>query len=167
MCDSGRITNDFCATLSKTVRHWNKLCDNFKLLNISISSIWLVTFIYLLKNKHRCSSIETNFWMNKNHKHSNFWMNKTTNILGYIVRLWLHMGTLQNTYDTMDAFHRKTVRQDGRIWTEICATFGKIVRQFPQSHRKINPCLMFISIRTCTEVRIYSNHEGCTLRIDR
>ena len=63
------------------------------------------------------------------------WTNKTINILGYIVRLWVHMGTLQNTYDTMGAFRRKTVRQNGRIRTESCATFGKIVRQFPQSHR--------------------------------
>ena len=38
-------------------------------------------------------------------------------------------------YDTLGAFRRKTVRQDGRIRTESCATFGKIVRQFPRSHR--------------------------------
>ena len=63
------------------------------------------------------------------------WTNKTINILGYIVRLWAHMVTLQKIYDTMGAFRLKTVRQDGRIWTERCATFGKIVRQFPQSHR--------------------------------
>ena len=40
----------------------------------------------------------------------------------------------------MGAFRQKTVRQDGRIRAESCATFGKIVRHFPQSHRKINPC---------------------------
>ena len=59
------------------------------------------------------------------------WTNTTINILGYIVRF---MGPLQTIYDSMGAFRRKTVRQDGRIWTESCATFGKIVSHFPQSH---------------------------------
>ena len=63
------------------------------------------------------------------------WTNKTINIIGCIVRKWAHMGSLQKIYDTMGVFRRKTVRQDGRIWTESCATFGKIVRHFPQSHR--------------------------------
>ena len=48
-----------CATLKK-------LCDNFKLLNISIWSIWLVTYIYQLKNKNRWSSIITNYTMIRN-----------------------------------------------------------------------------------------------------
>ena len=48
-------------------------------------------------------------------------------------------GTLQKIFDTMGAFRRKTVRQDGRIGTESSATFGKIVRQFIPSHRQINP----------------------------
>ena len=65
--------------------------------------------------------------------------NKTLNNLGYIIHLLTHMGILQRIYDTIGAFRRKTVRQDGRIRIESCATFGKIVRQFPQSHRQINP----------------------------
>ena len=43
---------------------------------------------------------------------------------------------LKKLYDTMGAFRqKKTMRQDGRIRAESCATFGKIVRHFPQSHR--------------------------------
>ena len=61
--------------------------------------------------------------------------NKTLNNLVYIIRLWANMAILQKIYDTIGAFRRKTVRQDGRIQTENCAKFGKIVRQFPQSHR--------------------------------
>ena len=42
----------------------------------------------------------------------------------------------------MGAFRQNFVRQDGRIRAKSCATFGKIVRHFPQSHRKINPCVL-------------------------
>ena len=59
------------------------------------------------------------------------WTNKTINILGYIVRLWAHMGILQKIYDTMGAFRGKTVRQIGRIWTDIwqnCATISTVAQ---------------------------------------
>ena len=45
------------------------------------------------------------------------------------------MGTLKKIYGTMGAIRQKTVRQNGRIRTKSCATFGTIVRHFPQSHR--------------------------------
>ena len=94
------------------------------------------------------------------------WTNKTINIIGYIVRLWAHIGTLQKIYYTMGAFRRKTVRQDGRIWTERlcdiwqnCATISTVA-QVDKSllyycamaeyysiitifyHRKIHVCLI-------------------------
>ena len=40
----------------------------------------------------------------------------------------------------MGAFRQISVRHDGRIRAKSCATFGKIMRHFPQSHRQINPC---------------------------
>ena len=107
MCD----IFDNCATVKKVVRQF------FELLNIYIGSFWLVSYKYLLKLSN-----------------DQEWTNKTFNSLGYMIRLKAHMGTFQNKYDTWGAFRRNTVRQDGRIQTESYASFGKIVRQFPQSH---------------------------------